>query len=215
MNFLEKDLETIIWENYEACQERGLDIDQQFFVHGKRYRQLNLAPYGIADLVNIHYSPSQDLYLVQVIELKKGKIDTAAYMQAKRYQQAVFQILDRIRKRGELSFKIGLSAVLIGNEVESSGDFVFMLNYDYDCTVFTYSYGFEGISFEKVSRTWAITNSHQSPVLIELERTLTYHHTDTYYGYQDYIQALGDPSLPLLVTPEGVLLNPRFMGCGD
>jgi hypothetical protein len=92
-NFLEKDLETIIWENFMRCAEKGLDVDQNFFQYGKGYRQLNLAPYGIADLIYIHYSPRQKSWHVLVMELKRAKIDMAAYQQAKRYQTAIHALL--------------------------------------------------------------------------------------------------------------------------
>lgn len=218
MNFLEKDLETIIYDNYEACAGRGLEIDQQFYKWGKRYRQLQLAPYGIADLVNIHYSPGQDLYLVQVMELKKGKIDSSAYLQAKRYGWAIFEVLDRLRKNEGLSYKIGLSYVLVGNELELSGDFVYALNTDIDCSVYTYSYGFDGIKFENAGRNWGISKAHQSPPLVDLEDSLSAHHTNNYYGYQDafaaHIQENGDYTKPLLVTPEGILFNPSLLENG-
>lgn len=53
MDFLEKDLEDIIWNasqtdiGREELKKRGLEI------HGKMYRQVNLGDYGRCDLLTI------------------------------------------------------------------------------------------------------------------------------------------------------------------
>jgi hypothetical protein len=216
MNFLEKDLETIIWENYERCAEKGLDIGQAFYAYGKAYRQMNLAPYGIADLVYIRFAPRDNLYYVQVIELKRGKIDSAAYLQAKRYQTAVFGLLDRLRKREGLDFKVALSSVLIGNEVELSGDFVFALNTDDSCAAYTYS--FDGIAFRNEGREWSMKGAVDSAALRAFDADLMAHRADAAQGWREYIEnqnrehmegieAHGDWSNPLVITADGVLFN--------
>ncbi len=223
MRFLEKDLETIIWENYTRCAEKGLAIGQEFYQHGKAYRQLNLSPYGIADLVYIRHSAAENLYFVQVLELKKGKVDAAAYMQAKRYLTAICGVLDRLRKQEELDYKIVLSSVIIGDEVELSGDFIYTYNYDVSCQAFTYSYGFDGIEFKEVSKEWAMVGAPSSGPLQSLMPELLDHYDDITTDYKRYVaeQAgfdkafsaqYGDPTQALLITPEGVLMNRQLLG---
>ena len=59
MDFLEKDLEDIIWnaqstrEGREKLKSRGLNIQ------GKVFRQPNLGEYGIPDLVSIVYKKKE------------------------------------------------------------------------------------------------------------------------------------------------------------
>lgn len=218
MNFLEKDLETIIWENYERCEERGLKINQQFYKHGKLYRQLNLAPYGIADLVCLRFFPRDKVFYAQVIELKKGKVDTTAYMQAKRYQTALANTLERLRDDMASAYTINIETIIIGNEVEMAGDFVFTLNGDFTCQAYTYSYQFEGIKFEPVGREWVTKGWKESLPLNQLEVELGQHMADAYKSYAAYVKSIdeqeqahfaefGDYSQALLITPEEVLLN--------
>ena len=53
MKFLEKDLEEIIFEtSNKELNERGL------FVYGKKYRQLRIGNYGVADLVVVDRTPN-------------------------------------------------------------------------------------------------------------------------------------------------------------
>lgn len=214
MNFLEKDLETIVWENYVACAEKGLAIDQNFFQHGKCYRQLNLAPYGIADLIYIHYSAGQGSWHIQIIELKRGKIDMAAYQQAKRYQTALHDLL-RKSKSGSDQTPLIFTTVLIGNEVETKGDFTFVLNYDFNCLAFTYSYGFHGIEFKEIGKEWRHEANISVPSTIAISADLTSHRAEITAGYEQHIQQMseyenakyGDYTSALLITSEGVLLN--------
>lgn len=216
-NFLEKDLETIIWENFVACADKGLKIDQAFFQHGKRYRQLNLAPYGIADLIYIHYSPPQRSWHVLVLELKRGKIDLAAYQQAKRYQTALHDLLRKSKEPGDQTPFVFMS-VLIGDEVETNGDFTFVLNYDYNCAAFTYSYGFNGIEFQEVGKEWRHGGLISVPGTVALSADWAAHRAETTEGYHADLRRQGeaneaaqdkwgDYNKALLVTPEGVLFN--------
>ena len=218
MNFLEKDLESIIWKNYERCEERGLDIEQFIYNGGERYRQMNLAPYGIADLVYIRYTPWDSTYWVQVIELKKGKVDAAAYMQAKRYQTAIKTALELSNERSGKVGKILLSSVLIGNEIEEVGDFVFALNADDTCSVFTYSYEFDGIRFVAVGPGWEIPGSKTANALVmmadewtEQRNALDEEFADAEAECDINMQAenviTGDYTKALLVTAEGILFN--------
>lgn len=226
-NFLEKDLETIIWENFVRCEGKGLNIDQAFFQHGMRYRQLNLAPYGIADLIYVRYSASQKSWHILVVELKRGKIDLAAYQQAKRYQTALHVLLRKSREAtGQESVPLVFSTILIGSEVETNGDFVYVYNYDFGCRAFTYSYGFDGIAFEEVGKEWRADGDISVPATIALSQHWAEHRIDAEAGYESYcqdqeadkwrdeqavMQQYGDFSKALLITPEGVLCNEDWL----
>lgn len=217
MNFLEKNLETIIWENYDACEQRGLAIDWSFFRGGLTFRQLQLPPYGIADLVNMRYDAVNKQYVVQVIELKRGKIDMLAYMQAKRYITALHVLLRRANRHEERTPFV-FATVLIGSEVDKSGDFVFAFNYDLHCKAFTYAYDFDGIRFTDIGKEWRLTNDTSSTGNADLVEQLKMQRAQDEVGYELYLadiertsfedkQTHGDWTLPLVVTSDGVLLN--------
>jgi hypothetical protein len=79
MKFLEKDLEDIIWEaSNERLQENGLDIS------GKKYRQLRIGNYGIADIVSVtkpyyhEYFKKHQKGIITIYELKKELIKYAS-----------------------------------------------------------------------------------------------------------------------------------------
>lgn len=153
MRFLEKDLETIIWENYSKCYERGLDIHCFDFdnITSAGFRQLSLGGYGIADLVNIELDSISKYVFIQVIECKKDDINAATYGQAKRYMYAIKQLFLR---RGIIDYdwEIRQEIVLIGRNFDRSGDFEFICEEDDFCTALTYDYTIDGLQFSTVGR---------------------------------------------------------------
>ena len=82
MKFLEKNLEDIIFEtDNEKLQERGLDI------RGKKFRQLRLSHYGIADIVTV--SRIGQSLQIDIFELKKDVITVDTLLQALRYIEGI------------------------------------------------------------------------------------------------------------------------------
>ncbi|MGI4736305.1 MAG: hypothetical protein ACRYG7_14100 [Janthinobacterium lividum] len=143
MNFLEKDLETIIWENPAYCYSRGLHLPTG---GGMRWRQLNLAPYGVADLVYISISEGPTLS-VTIIECKRDVVDLAAYGQACRYQTALSAYLPALCVNYDsLEFR----RVLIGRQVSTKQEFLHILAADSNTDVYTYSYAYDGIQFQSL-----------------------------------------------------------------
>lgn len=139
MNFLEKNLEAIIFKELAFCQERGLNISP---LHGTMYRQMNLAPYGVADLIQIGYDDIEERIHLRVIECKRNVIDAATYAQAARYQAAIARILvcctsDPI-----------LEKVLIGQRIDAKADFWALVTSDPFCSAYTYEYRSDGIRFK-------------------------------------------------------------------
>jgi hypothetical protein len=211
MDFLEKDLETIIAENYEACAARGLDIKQTWSL---QFRQLNLGAYGIADLVNIGFDGSA--LSIQVIECKKDEINIATYLQAKRYLAGIKHILDdfidelKDLRNGYVEDDI----VLIGKSIDNKSDFVFLHSADYTCSIFLYSYQVDGIHFEEVSKNWTMSmESHQAArtnlrnAVFDKVKEVYATEVQQQEAWAQRILESGDSRFPLLVTPNGVLLN--------
>lgn len=207
MNFLEKDLETIIWENYDACDDRGLTIGSRHFIGGGlRLRQMNLMPFGIADLVNIYFNRFSGHCWVQIIECKKDKVDANTYLQAKRYATAITDILYSMPLGAPTS--IAISIVLAGKSVDTSGPIAHAVAQDTNCDTFTYSYGLNGISFSDATMHWkaAVSSAGCGEDVGSSALVRGFILDARYEGHKD-VRRYGDPTQPLMITPDGILLN--------
>ncbi len=155
MEFLEKNLEDIIFQTTsDDLQQRGL------YVRGKRYRQLRIGNYGIADMVTVKKEYLEDTHYpipvinITVYEFKKNLIDTDTLLQASRYVKGIQRYLDLREKF--LNDVINFEIVLVGKTISKGTDFTFLSDFIEDLRVYTYDYNFDGIKFEKHS-DWYLT----------------------------------------------------------
>ena len=164
MEFLEKDLEGIIYEAYkkDASSLRGKGLN----ISGTIKRQLRIGNYGVADLVtfektkHIEYAPERTVYdyeeetvlyeelnwhkaIITVYELKKDKIGISAYLQAMKYVSGIKHYFNEKGTGFQLEFKI----VLIGKDIDTSGSFCFIPDFDKNVEFYTYKYGLYGLEF--------------------------------------------------------------------
>ena len=159
MNFLEKDLETIIWEsNNEDLQKKHLPIK------GKKFRQLKIGNYGFLDLMTVERKSfwcnvlhqKTPFLRITVYELKKEKVGIAAFLQAVKYCRGIKTFLEK--KKPNIAFRPHI--VLIAKQVDQQSDFVYLtdlLNHKYsdDLNVinsvenYSFNYDINGISFIK------------------------------------------------------------------
>lgn len=159
MEFLEKDLESIIWESdKKRLEEKGLKIN------GVLKRQIRIGNYGVADLVSFRrevfwdYDTPKPLCIpfmnITVYELKKEKIGISAFLQALNYCKGIKTYLENRKPYFRFNFKI----VLVGRSVDTSGSFIFLedmiYNDDYKPTeslvsidFYSYKYGIDGLEF--------------------------------------------------------------------
>lgn len=167
MNFLEKDLEEIIFcSDAEHLEQRGLRL------RGKPKRQLRIGNYGIADIVYFNrVSDRVNPHLeINVVELKKNKIGISALLQAVGYCKGIDRYLQKRNFSSEYYFNI----ILIGREVDTSGNFVYLTDlinggkYSFSgidlysgslnkLSFYRYKYSIDGISFNKES-DYQLTN---------------------------------------------------------
>jgi hypothetical protein len=161
MEFLEKDLEQIIYEaSSDELQERGL------YLGGKLYRQLRIGNYGIADLVEFRRPRVHDYFkhhkikgLINVIELKKEKVGISAFLQALGYLKGIKRYLEK----RDMHFNYNYSITLIGSEVDSNSTFIYLPDMfymdtekdidhfpDFELSLYKYKYKLDGIHFEIV-----------------------------------------------------------------
>ena len=161
MDFIEKDLEQIIWESdHKKLYERGL------FISGKRYRQLRIGNYGISDIITVerlHDAMDESIsYLnITVFELKKDKVGVSALFQSIRYCRGI----QRYFELKHPDVNMNLNIVLIGRYVDDTGEMIyipdlFCNNFDYmqeynrgirSVSFYRYEYAIDGILFENVS----------------------------------------------------------------
>jgi len=147
MNFLEKNLEDIIFDTpNERLQERGLDIS------GIKKRQVWIGNYGTCDLLSI----SRELYkiYITVFELKKEQVDVNTFLQAIRYTKGVKSFFEKnLSNRG---FHLEINTVLIGSCFDNKNGFCYLPEFA-NVTIYTYEYNFDGISFKELG-TYALLN---------------------------------------------------------
>ncbi len=149
MKFREQTLEGIIYDNALSPEGRELLTERGLTISGTLFRQIDLGSYGRADLITIEYSDDYDDVLITIYELKKEKVDTNALLQAYRYLAAI-----KRHVYSEILFKI----CLIGESVETRGDFVFIYNELPNVEVYTYDYSITGIIFNKIGKNWTQSN---------------------------------------------------------
>lgn len=154
MDFLEKNLEDIIFnaaqteEGRSQLQERGLDL------HGLTLRQVCIGD-GIADLINISTDGRKGsrILRVSVIELKKEELNINTLTQSIRYFHAINDIIRRVKShcKGENPtwHCVAPSIILIGKSI--TADLQMLLPVISPIEVYTYSYTMDGISFNYVT----------------------------------------------------------------
>ena len=164
MDFLEKNLEEIIFNaDDNRLKARGLDIS------GRRFRQLKIGNYGIADLVTanisctIEYNPKK-YYDITVYELKKDNVDIDTFLQALKYARGIISYLGQ---RSEIEAIINI--VLIGRKCKGGlevylpclfkksifNDALTGIGY---VDVFEYSYDLDGLTFNKLDLGYRLAN---------------------------------------------------------
>lgn len=150
MNFLEKDLEEIIWESDEVkLFEKG------FYISGKKFRQLKIGNYGVADIVtfNRHYSDRSHI-IISIYEFKRDSAGISAFFQAVRYMKGI----DRYLKRRDVNFSYSFNIILCARKIETN-DYIYLADFiSRDCNKgglvglysFSYEYDIDGITFEQM-----------------------------------------------------------------
>lgn len=122
MNFLEKDLEEIIFNaDKSKLTESGLCVNE----YETFYRQLRIGNYGVADIVS-HDRPFYNKISgkhvkghITVYELKKDKISVSAFLQALNYLNGIQSYLNIRRIKHNYDYTIRL----IGRDYNKNSSF--------------------------------------------------------------------------------------------
>lgn len=143
LNFLEKDLEDIIFEtDNNILKNRGLSI------RGYKFRQVNMGLYGVADIININKSyfdtnglETLPFLKINIIELKKDAVDINTFFQSikyARYLQLYFEKRD---------IDIRIEFTLIGKYIDTKNEFCYLSSVFDNVKFYTYKYQHDGIYF--------------------------------------------------------------------
>lgn len=224
MPLTEKELECYLWEQPEACEAQGLALNYNFFGLGRRYQRLPLGPYGVAQQASVRFWPAQQCYYAQVVVFTTGSLTSALYLKAKRQLSALRQLLERTIKADCLTARVAPSCVLIGREVQLTGDFVFALNLDPSCQAFTYCYDVEGVHFTSAGKSWHIVGTQQAQeslatlatdLLAERAEALRREHTQRTDWLASATTQPGELAERLVITTEGIITSSALEGEGE
>jgi hypothetical protein len=167
MDFLERDLEDIIFnalqteEGRDVLNEKGLQVD---FSDGllRSARQLRIGNYGMCDIITMSRGQTDisDLFgvlqpkvVINVYELKRGKIDIDALIQVKRYMTGVDHYMQKFHPK----MGVHVCGTVIGRSI-CTNDWVYLID-DLDRIEFyTYSYGIDGIEFNPSDGPYTLTS---------------------------------------------------------
>ena len=174
MEFLEKDLEEIIFNSFnedkgKLLREKGLDIE------GKIFRKFRIGNYGICDLLTVEKDyecihrykyldkegkPIYKKFFFPVLkftiyELKKDKIGISAMLQSLKYIRGIQRYLKL--NNPYLYEQSKFEIVLIGKTLDASGSFYFMPELFNNIKMYTYKYEMDGLRF-KENRDYKLIN---------------------------------------------------------
>jgi len=161
MDFLEKDLEEII---YKSDKQKLCDAGLSLMFDLRR--QVKIGNYGIADLIHYrrpHLNPYDNkMYkgFIEIIELKNKKIGVSTFFQALNYLQGIKTYLKKKGIENNYDYRI----TLIGRELDLSSSFcflgdVFQPSHDENYLLsqsftsvhlYKYIYSLNGIEFEEI-----------------------------------------------------------------
>lgn len=161
MNFLEKDLEEIIYTSDKKLLEtRGL------LITGKLKRQKKIGKYGVSDLIEIQRPYYHKAYKgivkgdIIVYELKKQNISISSFLQALNYLKGIKRYLEKRNKAHLFNYSI----VVIGKKIDLNSSFCYLpefINHSNDIDLdlwdnpkfsyraYTYYYDIDGVRFQR------------------------------------------------------------------
>jgi hypothetical protein len=160
MNILEKDLEDLIFEGLQDPDGCELLRDLGFYQADmiKNYkRQYNLSGYGIVDILGAYFEIRKgNIYIyVDIIELKKDKIDFKTFEQALRYHRAINLLIDNTLNNIDIDYVKRnvfreVNTIMIGTSIDLNSSFVYLPNLKHNVHLYTVSLDLgEGLRFRE------------------------------------------------------------------
>lgn len=161
MNFLEKDLEEIIFNSsIVELLNRGLPVPPRL------RRQVKVGNYGRLDLIGVDNWREDGRATITIFELKQKKISVSSFLQAVGYAKGVKSFFQKRRpykthNKSCLHNPV-IKIVLIGSEIDNHSTFIYLpqvisQGYDFILEYYTYEYKLDGIRF-KSHNYYSLTN---------------------------------------------------------
>jgi len=151
MQFLEKDLEDIIFEALQTEEGRSELLIKGFpyvadnpIVH----RQFRIQGYGIADLIIV--TENNGKYFIKIIELKKDKIGISAVEQICTYKNGIDNILINLLQVPIEDIDIDIQLILIGEDIKQ-GNFIYVTEQIQNLSIFKFKISLSGLNFTEVN----------------------------------------------------------------
>jgi hypothetical protein len=157
MQISERELEDLIYNTikqpggFEKLDKKGLDVV------GDVYRQVNIPPYGIIDLLSVDIDTAGDndrlCINVDIYELKIIPLKYEHLGQVFRYKTAIERL---IRNINDYRFNYMVRCTLIVPQIDNNDDIVFLLNglSQLGFRIYTYEYTIDGIEFNQDGCGW-------------------------------------------------------------
>lgn len=150
MNLIEKELENIILTTpNEILQQKGLPI------FGTKRTQVDLGPYGRADLITInkqydegHLGNFKPTLIITIYELKQRYLDIHTIAQVSSYLKGIKTYIEHNNKFK--NFEVQYFIVLIGHSIKQNMNFYFMNNLFVNADIYKYDFSIDGLNFEYV-----------------------------------------------------------------
>lgn len=141
----EAELENLLFDHYQKTGVMLVDGTSPDFL----YKQMNLSPYGIADLIAISCDHRTNHLVVNIYELKKEKITASAISQACRYRAA----FERTLGLYEGDVILDVYAHVVGTRIDDS---CFLIEFS-DVAFYEVQFDMEmGLMFTEEGEGWNI-----------------------------------------------------------
>lgn len=161
MEFLEKNLEDILYENMKTNYgrselfKRGLDCIEPNREMFNVKRQVSIGNYGAADLITFNkwlINPADkkvyEKATLSIYELKKDTINIKTLLQITRYLKGIKRYLE---KRKNFKTKFQTNIIMIGKDIDVSSDWVYLFDiYKLPINIYTYEITLKGLRFNNI-----------------------------------------------------------------
>jgi len=173
----EADIEKLIAENYWKI----FHVDDPEPDYLKVYRQVQLSPYGVADIIAVSMSNDWDYPQIHIVEVKAVPLKEADLGQAARYLAGIRHVLGESKHKllddfrhpdghivNEYHAMYNIHTTLIGPVDEeyghpegANGDFVYLYHLIEFLNVMVFTFGLDGLKFECLnSGEWSKSAPH-------------------------------------------------------
>ena len=151
-DFLEQNLETIVYENQKECVKRGFP---EFYENVKR--QVRLPTGKIMDIFS--FEIRNEIMFCKIFELKKEEISLNTIFQVVNYGYDLYASVGKYSKDAQIEL------YCVGNEL--AGEILYLLAWGINITMVTYSYNVDGIGFEVFKKNGFPYSEMRTPTFSE------------------------------------------------